>query len=68
MINRPDVTTVPCVVAREEGDVDQSKVLARLEGRVDLLAERERARQALRIFSGGPAPEFQGNLRRRARY
>lgn len=68
MINTPDRTARPCTVAREGADVDQGKVLAPLQGRVDLLAELERSREALRIFANGPAPEFQGNLRRRPRY
>jgi len=67
MIHQLDVTARPRVVARERGDVDQSKVLARQQGRVDLLAELERAREALGIFAGGPAPEYQGNFLRRSR-
>ncbi len=66
MIHSPDITARPCTVALKEAGVDQGK--APLQGRTDLLAELERAREALRIFANGPAPEFQGDLRRRPRY
>jgi len=55
-------------VARVGRGVDQKNILARLQGRVDLLAELERAHEGLQIFAGQPSPEFQGNFRRRARF